>query len=379
MHLVDTTMFFCARSGGVKRYLLAKHDWLARRSPGTRHSLLVPASSRIAAGVVQYMGTCLPLADGYRFPLRRATWKKALMKLQPDIIEAGDPYIPGWAARDAADELGIPAVAFCHSDVQRLYAERAGEWTRPWSRRYVRSFYSGFDLVVAPSRAVLASLADAGITQAVHQPLGVDTTVFHPAKRRADLRQQLGLAQTTRLLVYAGRFAKEKNLPVLIAAAERLGAGYHLLLIGGRRRESGGRNITIWPYQRNADKLASLLASCDAFVHGGENETFGLVLAEAMACGLPVVAVRSGGIPEVADNEVGVLVPRATAAQLSEGVTELFARGIENVASAARQRAVRLFGWDATFTSLLSAYAQLIDAARSSVTMASRAAVWQSS
>ncbi len=98
-----------------------------------------------------------------------------------------------------------------------------------------------------------------------------------------------------------------------------------------------------------------------------------------MACGLPVVAVRSGGIPEVADNEVGVLVPRATAAQLSEGVTELFARGIENVASAARQRAVRLFGWDATFTSLLSAYAQLIDAARSSVTMASRAAVWQSS
>lgn len=378
MHLVDTTMFFCARSGGVKRYLLAKHDWLARRSPGTRHSLLVPASSRVAAGVVQYMGTSLPLADGYRFPLRRTTWKSALMKLQPDIIEAGDPYVPGWAARDAADELGIPAVAFCHSDVQRLYAERAGEWTRPWSRRYVRSFYSGFDLVLAPSRAMLGSLAEAGVTKAVHQPLGVDTAVFHPAKRRTDLRQQLGLAQKTRLLVYAGRFAKEKNLPVLIAAAERLGAGYHLLLIGGRRRESCGRNITVWPYQRNTDKLAGLLASCDVFIHGGENETFGLVLAEAMACGLPVVAVRSGGIPEVADDEVGVLVSRATAAQLSEGVTHLFERGVEEVASRARQRAQRMFGWDATFTSLLCAYAQLSGVAQPSITRASRAAVWQS-
>jgi alpha-1,6-mannosyltransferase len=372
-------MFFCARSGGVKRYLLAKHAWLARRSPATRHSLLVPASSRVAAGVVQYMGACLPLADGYRFPLRRATWKKALMGLQPDVIEAGDPYVPGWAARDAADALGIPAVAFCHSDVQRLYAERAGKWTRLWSRSYVRSFYSGFDLVLAPSRAMLGSLAEAGVTNAVHQSLGVDTAVFHPAKRRADLRLQLCLPQQTRLLVYAGRFAKEKNLPVLIAAAERLGPDYHLLLIGGRRRESYGRNITLWPYQRNTEKLAVLLASCDAFIHGGEHETFGLVLAEAMACGLPVVAVNSGGIPEVADDEVGVLVPRATASQLSEGVTALFERGIERIAPLARERAERLFGWDATFTSLLSAYMQLIDAPHPNAAMTSRAAAWQSS
>lgn len=67
--------------------------------------------------------------------------------------------------------------------------------------------------------------------------LGVDAAAFSPQRRTLALREieRLGLPADTRLLVYAGRFAREKNLPVLLQAFARLGAPYHLLLIGGRR------------------------------------------------------------------------------------------------------------------------------------------------
>ncbi len=377
MHLVDTTMFFCARSGGVKRYLLAKHAWLHRQLPGVRHSMLVPASPRIAAGVVQYSGTSLPLVDGYRFPLSRSRWKKSLIELQPDIIEAGDPYIPGRAARDAAQTLGIPSVAFCHSDVQRLFAERIGRWTKPAARRFLKSFYAGFDLVLAPSKSMLHALEEAGVRGAVRQPLGVDTAIFNPSRRTEELRRQLNLTSSQRLLVYAGRFAREKNLPTLIEVAQRLGSDYHLLLIGGRRRESVGSNVTIWPYQRNSEMLATLIASADLFVHAGENETFGLVLAEAMACGVPVVGVRSGGVPEVASDEVGALVTRATTSQLCAAIESVFERNPSQLGQIARQRAEHEFGWDAIFTSLLTAYARLIDTKCNARTAQGQRAAWQ--
>ncbi len=349
-------MFFCARSGGVKRYLLAKHEWLTRQLPSVRHTLLVPKSAGVAAGVVPCAARALPLVDGYRFPLSRARWREALLELQPDLIEAGDPYVPGWAAADAAQRLGVPAVAFSHSDVQRMLAERVGDWVKPVARKYLRRFYSRFDVVFAPSRSMVEALAAAGIERVQHQPLGVDTELFHPRRRRTDLKHELGLKESTRLLVYAGRFAQEKNLPVLMETVEKLGESYHLLLIGGRRREAHGRKATFWPYQRSPEMLAGLIGGCDAFVHAGEHETFGLVLAEAMACGVPVVAVDSGGVPEVVSSREGVLVPRADADTLAQGVEALFERDRVALSVAARDRAEKYFSWQAAFMLLASTY-----------------------
>jgi alpha-1,6-mannosyltransferase len=211
----------------------------------------------------------------------------------------------------------------------------------------------------------------------VRQPLGVDTAIFHPSRRSKEVRGQLNLTSSQRLLVYAGRFAREKNLPTLIEVAQQLGDDYHLLLIGGRRRESVGSNVTIWPYQRNSEMLATLIASGDLFVHAGENETFGLVLAEAMACGIPVVGVRSGGVPEVASDEVGALVTRATTLELCAAIQSVFERDTAQLGQVARQRAEQEFGWDAIFSSLLTAYSRLIDAKGSARVAQARAAAWQ--
>ena len=143
------------------------------------------------------------------------------------------------------------------------------------------------------------------------QPLGVDTDTFSPARRVLNLRQALGLPADTRLLVYAGRFSGEKNIDVLMQAMARLGRPYHLLMIGGGRDATPARNVTVMPYRRAGIELAEWLASCDALVHAGSNETFGLVLLEAMACGLPVVGVNAGAVPEFVDEQVGQLAGRA--------------------------------------------------------------------
>ena len=95
--------------------------------------------------------------------------------------------------------------------------------------------YGRFDMVFAPSRLMRDLLNGLGVPHAVHQPLGVDAEVFQPQRRGEWLRERLGLARAARVLVYAGRFAGEKNLPVLLDAFASLGSPYHLLLIGGDR------------------------------------------------------------------------------------------------------------------------------------------------
>src|SRR2546429_9889764 len=85
-------------------------------------------------------------------------------------------------------------------------------------------------------------------------------------------------------------FAGEKNLPVLLQAFARLGAPYHLLLIGGRRAARPAANVTVLPYRRDSLEPAPWIASAAALVHAGPQETFRLVILVAIACARPAVA-----------------------------------------------------------------------------------------
>ena len=137
-HLVDATVFFSRTSGGVRRYLLEKHDWLCRQ-PRVRHTLVVPgAADRGAAGEIVEFGSPL-LRAGYRCPLRLAAFRRTLATLRPDLIEAGDPYLVGWQVARVADELGVPAVAFCHSDVIGLARHRLGDHGGRLAAHYLRA------------------------------------------------------------------------------------------------------------------------------------------------------------------------------------------------------------------------------------------------
>ena len=255
----------------------------------------------------------------------------------------------------------MPVVGFCHTDLAALAALHFGEWAeKPVRRRWAR-IYNQFDQVLAPSRYIAERLDDAGVKDPIALTLGVDVETFNPTRAdREQVRRSLGLSPDRRLLVFAGRPAREKKIDVLVEAVAQLGDPYTLLLVGaGPGALITAPNLVTLPYERDPASLARLLASCDAFVHANDAEPFGLITLEAMACGLPVVAVRSGGLAETVDEEVGELAERSTASQFAEAIEALFARDVTAVGALARVRAVTRHGWDRVFTQLTEIYAGL--------------------
>lgn len=360
MHIADVTLFFAPHSGGVKRYLLAKHDHYAQRA-GVRHSLLVPGarSREDDAGIRSIASMRVPFAGDYRVPLRTAAWRRALEQLSPDLIEVGDPYHLAWAALAAADACGAAKVAFAHSDLPRMLASRFGALAGRVADAYLRRLYARFDLVQAPSRLIAERLRASGIERVVVQPLGVDCGLFDPARRDAGLRSELGLDADARVLIFAGRMAREKQIPLLLETFALLGEPYHLVIVGGERRCQLARNVTLLRYEQDAKRLARLLASADALVHAGAQETFGMIVIEAMACGLPVVGVRGGAIPELIDDDVGVLADAGDARSIADAIDALFDGDRVRMGALARQRALQRFGWQGTFARQLDRYVRL--------------------
>jgi alpha-1,6-mannosyltransferase len=361
--LVDTTMLYAPRSGGVKRYLTAKRAWFAKARPHVRHTLVVPGPRHAydGAGRLSIYAAPLPFGDGYRWPVGKTAWMKRLMRQRPSLIEAGDPYTPGLAALKAGEAMGVPVVGFCHTDLGALAALHIGEWAEKPVRKHWGEIYRRFDRALAPSRYIAQRLAEAGVEAPLAVPLGVDVELFRPdGADPAGLRRRLGLEPRHRLLAFAGRPAREKRVDVLIEAVERLGEPYVLLLVGARGdRAFASERVIELPYEPEPGRLAALLASCDAFVHANDSEPFGLIVLEAMACGLPVVGVASGGVGESVDAEVGELAPRSTGPEFAEAVEALFARDLRALRAAARARAVTRHGWDAVFQGLSAIYAEV--------------------
>lgn len=365
MHLVDTTLFYSPTSGGVKRYLTAKHAWLGLHGSWT-HTILVPGERERMerGGICSVEGYPVPGTFNYRLPLNPRRWAQLLDALEPDLIEAGDAFHPAWCASRVAQRRGIPLAAFYHSNLPQIIGRRIGSVSERAIGRYVCWLYARFDIVFAPSRLMCAYLNSLGVQHTAHQPLGVDAETFSPRQRTLDLREKLGLPRDTRLLMYAGRFAGEKNLPVLLQAFAQLGRPYHLLLMGGDRAARPTSNITLLPYRRDCIELAQWLASADALVHAGTKETFGLVILEAMACGRPVIAARAGAIPEIVDHSIGMLAEPSNAASMAEAIAGLYERDIEAVGAAARARVLQRFTWAQAFQSQMNAYMGLAGTSR---------------
>ncbi|MBK1616858.1 hypothetical protein CKO44_25860, partial [Rubrivivax gelatinosus] len=163
--------------GGVHRVLGAKREGLLER--GWRHSVLAPGAT--GADEIDCGGVPIPASGGYRFVLRRRHAARLIEAAEPDIVEAADPYVLGWAVLDATARLNVPSVAFCHSDLPTLMARllggpaatARGRWAECHAADYLCRLYSRFDLVLAPSRAMTQRLHALGIRHAQRLVLGV--------------------------------------------------------------------------------------------------------------------------------------------------------------------------------------------------------------
>jgi alpha-1,6-mannosyltransferase len=365
MHLVDLTMFYPAVTGGVGTYLAAKARWLDANTP-VRHTIVAPVAPCAAEEphVVPISGMPLPGSHGYRLPLSMRQAARTVERLRPDLIECSDPYQCAWSVLDAARRLGVPAIAFYHSDLPTLVGQRFGQAARRSAMRYVARLYRRFDMVLTPSMVMVERLRLLGIERVVRQPLGVDTGIYSPHRATPALRARLGLPAHARLLVYAGRFTREKRLPLLLEAVRRLGEPYHLLVIGSGPDLPAAERVHRLPFQDDPARLASLIGACDLLVHPGDQETFGMVVLEAMACGIPVLGTAAGGVAELVDDEVGMRVAANDAGALAEGIAAIYQRDLRALGRRARKRMVAQYDWNVVMPQVVRHYGSLTGSAQ---------------
>ncbi|HCR96795.1 MULTISPECIES: glycosyltransferase family 4 protein [Halomonas] len=367
MHIADMTMFYAPSSGGVRTYLDAKRHRLNALADA-RHTLLVPGERHVYIAQdhrVDVPATPLPFSNGYRFPLTRRPWRRALNEVRPDLIEAGDPYTVGWAAIASARELDIPLIAFYHSDLPTMISNRLGGWSRSLINGYISRLYDHYDRVLAPSRVMAERLEGLGIKEVRVQPLGVDLTTFRPELRDEQVRVELGLDDDTRLLVFAGRGSQEKNLSTLLETMRRLKSGtstqrYHLLMIGSSMPTQVPDNVTVINHFCPTAEIARYFASSDALLHAGTQETFGLIVLEAMACGIPVVAARAGALTENVPEECGMLCRPLDSEDMARSIQALFENDAKAMGRRARAHVEHHHDWDIVVQGVMQHYRELL-------------------
>jgi len=196
--------------------------------------------------------------------------------------------------------------------------------------KYTLWFYEQMDCVYAPSESTRRELVERGLPAAkvLCYPRGIDTERFHPAKRNGYLKHRFGVDAPLKLL-YVGRVSREKNLPLLVEAFARLAAvrsGAHLVVVGDgpylqeMRRATADLPCTFTGYLDGED-LAEAYASSDLFVFPSATDTFGNVVLEAQASGLPVIVTDQGGPAEnVHHGRDGLVVAADDAAALLDGM-----------------------------------------------------------
>jgi glycosyltransferase involved in cell wall biosynthesis len=249
------------------------------------------------------------------------TLTRRLLALEFDMYHAHHPFLLGATARRLARASGRPLVFTNHTLYDRYahYVPLPRGMVAQGAIRWSARFADTADLVLTPSDFVARRLRTQGVGRPIEViPTGIDLERFQPGDRAA-ARQTLGLDQDERVLLYVGRLDREKNLDFLVDAVAHVRTPRLRLLLVGRgtqaamlRRAAAARGLGDRVEFRGGappESLPAYYRAADAFVFASTTETQGLAVLEAMACGLPVVAVRASGIEEaVTDGVSGLLV-----------------------------------------------------------------------
>ena len=276
-----------------------------------------------------------------------------IKRFKPDLVHCATEFGVGRMGQIAAARAGLPLVSSYHTDFAR-YADAYGtSWLRGAVSSYLGRFHRRSRRVFTPSTISRQDLMRLEVANVEVWGRGVDAELFHPGRRSAAMRAALGMGSRF-TFVYVGRLAPEKRVDQIIhafrLASETLPRGViHLIMAGtgpceAELRAAAPAGVTFLGFLDRRSRLPDLYANCDAFVFASVTETLGLVVLEAMASGLPVVAAPAGGVRDhLRDGRNGLAYPEGDVGamagamvRLAEdwGLTQRLARGARRTAEA---------------------------------------------
>lgn len=265
-------------------------------------------------------------------------------------IHSATPGPVGLAALAIARILKLPTAGTYHTSLPQYAGYLTGDKEIEgimW--HYILWYYNRMDTIFVPSWSTGKELIDRGIPKQKIRlfPRGIDIERFHPSKRSREFEARYAPHGELKLL-YVGRISKEKNLGLLADAFKTLLPSFpdiRLIIVGdGPYREEMQEKLRDLPvvftgYLEGED-LAAVYASCDLFVFPSTTDTFGNVVMEAQASGLPVIVSDSGGPREnMVNGQTGLVIRANDEKALSEGIRALLAdrRRLHEMGKEARQ------------------------------------------
>jgi alpha-1,6-mannosyltransferase len=333
--------------------------------------------------LIRVGGPALPYDPTYHLLWRVDKVRAIVRRERPDVLEIHSPYVAAAAA------LSVPRAHFgvrtfqWHADfidtylrtmLERRVSSTSADLILAPLWAMVRRIAEGCDATFVASRWQVDKLREHGVPRVVHMPFGIERETFTPKARSAARRRELlgpGREKAT-LLVGVGRFAVEKQWEIAIeafAAFRKKSDAVFVILGDGPERdkmETLARSLGLegdlkMPgFSRDREDLAAILASADALVHSCPFETFGLSVAEAMSCGLPVVAPDAGGAGELADPTCAERFPAGDVRGCAEAIERLLARDREALRAAAVEAAARLPSVREHFERMVQVYGDLL-------------------
>lgn len=297
--------------------------------------------------------------------------QRTLDGFAPDIVHCATEFVIGWMGQRLARARRVPVVSSYHTDFSRYAHAYRVPWLAHGVAGYIGRFHRRSRRVYTPSAPARADLLTLGVRDVEVWGRAVDVHVFHPSRRSEPLRDSYG-ARDSCILLHVGRLAPEKGVEHILAgfalAQQQLPAGSVQLIIAGTGpseralRQQAPTNVTFLGNLDRQSVLPRLYASADAFVFASLTETLGLVILEAMASGLPVIATPAGGVADHLRHEInGLAYPAHDATAMAHAIVRLVLDGERRrtLGTAARATAEAL-SWDRELDRLDESYREVL-------------------
>ncbi len=270
----------------------------------------------------------LPQAPETRMALPNPAVARHIGDFQPDLIHLFSPAAMSVNGMAVGRHLNLPVIANYQTDLPGYVGQYGLPLLSGPVNRWLRYIHNGCHLTLAPTRTIIRQLRTEGYRRVRYWGRGVNTERFNPVHRRAEMRERLlhGRDPNSLLCIFVGRLANEKRVDLLMDAARLSGVSLTIIGDGALREELEAMFADTDVYFTGyliGDELARAFASADVFAFTGENETFGQVIQEAMASGLPAVVVNSGGAPDVIEDGITGMIVEPSPADFAAAIRYL--------------------------------------------------------
>jgi glycosyltransferase involved in cell wall biosynthesis len=371
MKIAIVTETFLPSTDGIVTRLTATIRYLRQQG----HDVLVIAPEPV---VDEFEGVRLAGIRSCRFflykdrklAMPRREVGRLLDQFDPDIVHVVNPAVLGVAGIYYGRKY--PLIASYHTRIPQYADYYRLPFLKPILWWYLRLLHNRADLNLCTSRAILDELSGKRFRNVRLWQRGVDADQFGPQHRSGAMRSRLTNGEPDkRIILYVGRLAAEKNIEKIRDVMERSGE-FRLAIVGDgpHRKELEAHfrgTATVFTGFLHGEELAQAYASSDLFVFPSTTETLGLVLLEAMASGIPVVAADSGPTREqVANGVTGLLYDPADRESFTRSVLSLLRDDELRARMGAQAReAARDLGWEGPSRQLLDLYRHVVKARKS--------------